>query len=135
MEDHMDAVFKALADPVRRALLDRLFEHSGLTLGELCEGHDMSRFGVMKHLRVLEEAHLVVTRKVGREKLHYLNAVPIWRIHDRWIAKYAESTPSAMSALKNQPESALVHTEPEPAVTPAPTPTTTTPSNPSRRRR
>jgi DNA-binding transcriptional ArsR family regulator len=100
----MDEVFKALADPVRRALLDRLFERSGQTLGELCEGHDMSRFGVMKHLRVLEEAHLVVTRKVGREKLHYLNVVPIRRIYERWVAKYAEPIASAMSALKDQLE-------------------------------
>ena len=119
----MDEIFKALADPVRRALLDRLFEQSGLTLGELCEGHDMSRFGVMKHLRVLEDAHLVVTRKVGREKLHYLNAVPIRRIHDRWVAKYAESITGAMSALKEQLEG--------PSAADTNTPTT----NPSRRKR
>ncbi len=97
----MDEVFKALADPVRRALLDRLFERGGQTLGELCEGQDMSRFGVMKHLRVLEAAHLVVTRKVGREKLHYLNVVPIRRIYERWVAKYAEPIASAMSGLKD----------------------------------
>ncbi|MFO0727947.1 MAG: metalloregulator ArsR/SmtB family transcription factor [Myxococcota bacterium] len=95
-----DRVFKALADPVRRALLDRLFRQGGLTLGELCEGQDMTRFGVMKHLRVLEEAHLVVARKVGREKLHYLNAVPIRIIHDRWIGKYAAQITAAMSGLK-----------------------------------
>jgi DNA-binding transcriptional ArsR family regulator len=100
----VDEVFKALADPVRRALLDRLFERSGQTLAELCEGQDMSRFGVMKHLRILERAHLVVTRKVGREKLHYLNAVPIRRIYERWVAKYAEPIASAMSALKDQLE-------------------------------
>jgi DNA-binding transcriptional ArsR family regulator len=101
----VDDVFKALADPVRRELLDRLFERGGQTLAELCEGHEMSRFGVMKHLRVLERAHLVVTRKVGREKLHYLNVVPIRRIYDRWVAKYAEPIAGAMSALKEQLES------------------------------
>jgi DNA-binding transcriptional ArsR family regulator len=96
-----DAVFKALADSTRRLLLDRLFRRSGLTLGELeaaVEG--MSRFGVMKHLRVLEAAGLVVTRREGREKLHYLNPVPIRLIHDRWIHKYAEGPASALSALK-----------------------------------
>lgn len=97
-------MFKALADPVRRELLDRLFGRGGLTLGELCEGHEMTRFGVMKHLRVLEEAHLVVARKVGREKLHYLNAVPIRRIHDRWIGKYAAQITAAMSGLKDMLE-------------------------------
>ena len=97
-------MFKALADPVRRELLDRLFAKSGLTLGELCEGHDMSRFGVMKHLKVLEGAHLVTTRKVGREKLHYLNPVPIRRVYERWVSKYAEPLLSAMLALKDDLE-------------------------------
>jgi len=100
----MDAVFKALADPVRRNLLDQLFKRSGQTLAGLCEGHEMTRFGVMKHLRVLERAHLVVTRKVGREKLHYLNAVPMRMIYDRWIDKYAASVTSAMDALKSELE-------------------------------
>lgn len=99
-----DAVFKALADPVRRAILDRLFLRGGQTLGELCAGQDMTRFGVMKHLRVLERAHLVVTRREGREKLHYLNAVPIRRIHDRWIGKYAEPITRALSSLKRDLE-------------------------------
>lgn len=99
-----DRVFKALADPVRRALLDRLFRQGGLTLGELCEGLEMTRFGVMKHLRVLEEAHLVLARKEGREKLHDLNAAPIRRIHDRWIGKYAAQITAAMSGLKDMLE-------------------------------
>lgn len=102
-----DAVFKALADPTRRHLLDRLFRRSGLTLGELeaaVEG--MSRFGVMKHLRVLEAAGLVVTRREGREKLHYLNPIPIRLIHDRWIHKYAEGPVSALSSLKRTLEKA-----------------------------
>lgn len=100
----VDEVFKALADPVRRDLLDRLYERGGQTLGELCEGQEMSRFGVMKHLRILEEAHLVLSRKEGREKLHYLNAVPIRRIYERWVAKYAEPIASAMSAIKDELE-------------------------------
>src|SRR5438128_1609933 len=83
-----DRVFKALADPTRRLLLDRLFERDGRTLTELEAHVEMTRFGVMKHLRVLEEAGLVVSRKVGREKLHHLNPVPIRLIHDRWIDKY-----------------------------------------------
>ncbi len=96
-----DAVFKALADPTRRLLLDRLFRQSGLTLGELAAAVEgMSRFGVMKHLRVLEAAGLVATRREGREKLHYLNPVPIRLIHDRWIHKYAEGPASALTALK-----------------------------------
>jgi len=100
----MDEIFKALADPVRRTLLDRLFERSGQTLAELCEGTKMTRFGVMKHLRVLERAQLVVTQKVGREKLHYLNSVPIHMIYDRWIGKYAASIAAAMSDLKSRLE-------------------------------
>ena len=88
MED--DAIFRALADPTRRLLLDELFERDGRTLGELVAGLEMTRFGVMKHLRVLEEAGLLATRKVGREKLHYLNPVPIQLLADRWIGKYAQ---------------------------------------------
>ena len=86
----MDAVFKALADPTRRGLLDELFEQDGQTLSALEGRLPMTRFGVMKHLRVLEEAGLVTTRRRGREKLHFLNPVPIRLIHDRWVSKYAE---------------------------------------------
>ena len=85
-----DRVFKALADPTRRFLLDRLYERDGRTLTELEAELEMTRFGVMKHLRVLEEANLIVTRRSGREKLHFLNPVPIRLIHDRWIDKYRE---------------------------------------------
>ena len=99
-----DRVFKALADPTRRLLLDRLFERDGLTLTELESQVEMTRFGVMKHLRLLEEAGLVVTRRSGREKLHYLNPVPIRLIHDRWIDKYTERQISALSDLKTQLE-------------------------------
>ncbi|HET6681933.1 MAG TPA: SRPBCC domain-containing protein [Gemmatimonadaceae bacterium] len=100
----VNAVFKALADPTRRALLDSLFERDGQTLGEL-EGHStLSRYGVMKHLRVLEGAGLVVTRRRGREKLHFLNAVPIRQIHDRWIDKYREPWTVAMGAIKTNLE-------------------------------
>src|SRR5207253_11237129 len=91
-----DAVFRALADPSRRLLLDLLFERDGRTLGELDAELEMTRFGVMKHLRVLEEAGLVVTRRQGREKLHFLNAVPIRQIHDRRIDKYTERVVSAL---------------------------------------
>lgn len=101
----VDDVFKALADPVRRAVLDRLLGEGGLTLSQLCEGQEMTRFGVMKHLRVLERAHLVVTRRAGREKLHYLNVVPIQQIHDRWIGKYAGAIAGALLGLKAQLES------------------------------
>jgi DNA-binding transcriptional ArsR family regulator len=95
-----DLVFKALADPTRRFLLDLLFQRDGRTLTELeCE-LEMTRFGVMKHLRVLEEASLVVTQRKGREKLHFLNPVPIRLIHDRWIDKYREREVSALLALK-----------------------------------
>jgi len=96
----MERVFRALADPSRRRLLDALQRRDGQTLGELEARFDMTRFGVMKHLRVLEAARLVTTRKVGRERFHYLNPVPIRRIHDRWIRKYAEPIVAAMSALK-----------------------------------
>ncbi|HEY8297145.1 MAG TPA: helix-turn-helix domain-containing protein [Candidatus Baltobacteraceae bacterium] len=97
----MDAVFKALADPNRRELLDQLFKRDGQTLGELCEYLDMSRFGAMKHLRILEDAQLVVTRRVGREKFHYLNPVPIQRVYDRWVSKYAAGVAKTLSTLKD----------------------------------
>ena len=99
-----DGVFKALADPTRRLLLDRLFERDGRTLRDLESGLEMTRFGVMKHLKVLEEAELVVTRKQGREKLHFLNVVPIRLIHDRWIDKYRELQVSALAELKHELE-------------------------------
>lgn len=99
-----DRVFKALADSTRRRLLDRLFERDGRTLSELELEADMTRFGVMKHLRVLEEAGLVVTRRKGRAKLHFLNPVPIRLVHDRWIDKYTEHRVSALADLKNDLE-------------------------------
>ena len=99
-----DRVFKALADPTRRLLLDRLFARDGRTLKELESELEMTRFGVMKHLRVLEDAGLVVVRRSGREKLHFLNPVPIRLIHDRWIDKYTERQVSALADLKNQLE-------------------------------
>src|SRR6188768_811961 len=99
-----DLVFKALADPTRRFLLDRLFVRDGRTLTELESEVDMTRFGVMKHLKVLEEANLVVTRRSGREKLHFLNPVPIRLIHDRWIDKYTEGHLTALMDLKTQLE-------------------------------
>jgi DNA-binding transcriptional ArsR family regulator len=99
-----DLVFKALADPTRRFLLDLLFARDGRTLTELESELEMTRFGVMKHLRVLEEAGLVVTRRSGREKLHFLNPVPIRLIHDRWIDKYTERQVSALSDLKTELE-------------------------------
>src|SRR5213080_5479940 len=99
-----DLVFKALADPTRRFLLDRLFERDGRTLTELESQLDMTRFGVMKHLRVLETAGLVVTRRSGREKHHFLNPVPIRLIHDRWIDKYRERQASALAELKQELE-------------------------------
>ena|SRR5436305_13675009 len=99
-----DLVFKALADPTRRFLLDQLFARDGRTLTELESEVDMTRFGVMKHLKLLEEAGLVVTRKAGREKRHFLNPVPIRQIHDRWIDKYTEHHLNALLDLKNQLE-------------------------------
>jgi DNA-binding transcriptional ArsR family regulator len=99
-----DPVFKALADRTRRLLLDRLYERDGRSLTELESDLAMSRFGVMKHLRVLEDAGIVVTRRSGREKLHYLNPVPIRLIHDRWIDKYTERRVSALADLKHQLE-------------------------------
>jgi DNA-binding transcriptional ArsR family regulator len=101
-----DRIFKALADPTRRFLLDRLFTRDGRTLTELESELEMTRFGVMKHLRVLEEANLVVARRSGREKRHYLNPVPIRLIHDRWIDKYTERRVSALADLKTELESA-----------------------------
>ncbi|MDQ1548863.1 MAG: hypothetical protein QOD27_521, partial [Microbacteriaceae bacterium] len=86
-----------MADPTRRALLDELFREDGQSLGALENRFEMSRFGVMKHLRVLEDAGLVVTKRRGREKLHYLNAVPIRLIHDRWVSKYAEPWVAGLS--------------------------------------
>lgn len=100
-----DQVFKALGDSSRRFLLDLLFGRDGQTLGELESELAMTRFGVMKHLRVLEDAGLIVTRRAGREKLHYLNAVPIRLIHDRWIDKYRERQVSALTDLKTTLES------------------------------
>ena len=99
-----DRVFKALADPTRRLLLDRLFARDGRTLTELTAELEMTRFGVMKHLRLLEEAGLVVARKSGREKLHFLNPVPIRLIHDRWITKYTERRVAALTELKAELE-------------------------------
>jgi DNA-binding transcriptional ArsR family regulator len=99
-----DLVFKALADPTRRHLLDRLFDRDGRTLTELESEVDMTRFGVMKHLRLLEEAGLVVTRRSGREKLHFLNPIPIRLIHNRWIDKYTELQVSALTELKDKLE-------------------------------
>jgi DNA-binding transcriptional ArsR family regulator len=100
-----DRIFKALADPTRRHLLDRLFERDGRTLGQLEFGLEMTRFGVMKHLRVLEKAGLVVTKKRGREKLHFLNAVPIRLVQERWVSKYAEPRTATRSALEHRSES------------------------------
>ena len=96
-----DRVFKALADPTRRFLLDLLFVREGRTLTELEADVEMTRFGVMKHLRLLEHAGLVVTRRSGREKLHFLNPVPIRLIHDRWIDKYTEHRVAALADLKH----------------------------------
>jgi DNA-binding transcriptional ArsR family regulator len=100
----MDAVFRALADPTRRSLLDELFREDGQTLSALERRFEMSRFGVMKHLKQLEEAGLVVTRRRGREKLHFLNPVPIRLVHDRWVSKYAEPWVATLSELKKQLE-------------------------------
>ena len=100
----MDAVFKALADPTRRDLLDALFAEDGQTLTALEERVPMTRFGVMKHLKILEEAGLVVTRKRGREKLHYLNPVPIRLIQDRWVSKYAEPWAAGLTELRTHLE-------------------------------
>src|SRR5215831_7384215 len=98
----MDPVFRALADPTRRGLLDELFKHDGQALSALGQRLTMTRFGVMKHLRVLEEAGLVTTRRRGREKLHFLNTVPIRLIHDRWIDKYTEPWAATLSDIKRR---------------------------------
>jgi len=103
----VDTVFRALADPTRRSLLDELFREDGQTLGQLEERFSMTRFGVMKHLRQLEEAGLVVTRRRGREKLHFLNPVPIRLVHDRWASKYAEPWAAALSGLKTRMENPM----------------------------
>ncbi len=100
----IDEVFKALADPTRRRLLDELFEEDGQTLSALEQRLPMSRFGVAKHLKVLEGAGLVTTRKRGREKLHFLNPVPIREVHDRWVSKYAEPWAAALTGLKKDLE-------------------------------
>jgi DNA-binding transcriptional ArsR family regulator len=104
VSDDDDRVFKELSDPTRRFLLDRLFTRDGRTLTELESELEMTRFGVMKHLRVLEDAGLVVTRRSGREKLHFLNPVPFRLIHDRWIDKYTERQVSALVNLKTELE-------------------------------
>src|SRR5215213_10799483 len=114
MDDSTALAFRALADPSRRLLLDRLFERDGQTLGELT-GHlpEMTRFGVMRHLDVLETAGLISTRKEGREKRYFLNPVPIRLIHDRWISKYAAPVVGAMSALKGHLEAATMAVPPD----------------------
>ena len=103
----VDEIFKALADPTRRSLLDELFRRDGQTLSELEARFEMSRFGVMKHLKQLEEAGLVVTRRRGREKLHFLNPVPIRLVHDRWVSKYAEPWAAELSGLKSRLENPM----------------------------
>jgi len=100
----MDLVFKALSDPTRRGLLDELYERDGQTLSDLESRLPMTRFGVMKHLRLLEEAGLVTTRRRGREKLHFLNPVPIRLVHDRWVSKYAEPWAATLTGLKSRLE-------------------------------
>src|SRR5437016_5251425 len=104
----MDEVFRALADPTRRSLLDELFKADGQSLTALEQRLPMTRFGVMKHLRVLEDAGLVVTKRSGREKLHFLNPVPIRLVHDRWVSKYAEPWAAALSELKTNLEGATM---------------------------
>jgi uncharacterized protein YndB with AHSA1/START domain/DNA-binding transcriptional ArsR family regulator len=103
----VDEVFRALADPTRRSLLDELFREDGQTLSQLEDRFEMTRFGVMKHLKQLEEAGLVVTRRRGREKLHFLNPVPIRLVHDRWVSKYAEPWAAGLSDLKHRLESPM----------------------------
>ena len=100
----MEPVFKALADPTRRGLLDELFKRDGQSLSALENGLPMTRFGVMKHLKVLEEANLVVTRRRGREKLHYLNPVPIQQVYERWVSKYAQPVAAGLTGLKRELE-------------------------------
>lgn len=103
----MDEVFQALADPTRRSLLDELYREDGQTLSALEARLPMTRFGVMKHLRILEEAGLIITQKRGREKLHFLNAVPIRLVHDRWVSKFAEPWAATLSNLKQQLEATM----------------------------
>jgi len=103
----VDTVFKALADPTRRSLLDELFREDGQTLSALEGRFEITRFGVMKHLKQLEEAGLVVTRRRGREKLHFLNPVPIRLVHDRWVSKYAEPWTAALSDIKQRLETPM----------------------------
>ncbi|HET9344913.1 MAG TPA: SRPBCC domain-containing protein [Candidatus Limnocylindrales bacterium] len=111
IDDPMAPTFRALSDPSRRLLLDRLFERDGQTLGELCTYlPTMTRFGVMRHLGVLEEAGLVTTRREGREKRHFLNPVPIRLVHDRWIGKFAEPVVGAMAAMKRTLEAEAMST-------------------------
>jgi uncharacterized protein YndB with AHSA1/START domain len=100
----VETVFRALADPTRRALLDALFARDGQTLVALTAGHNMTRIAVAKHLRLLEEAGLVISRRQGREKLHYLNPVPIRLIHDRWVSKYTEPWAAGLAGLKQELE-------------------------------
>jgi uncharacterized protein YndB with AHSA1/START domain len=100
----MDLVFRALADPTRRSLLDELYKEDGQTLTALEERLPMTRFGVMKHLKVLEEANLVLSKRRGREKLHFLNPIPIRLVHDRWVSKYAEPWAAGLTGLKRQLE-------------------------------
>jgi uncharacterized protein YndB with AHSA1/START domain len=103
----VDAVFRALADPTRRSLLDELFREDGQTLSQLESRFAMTRFGVMKHLKQLEDAGLVVTKRRGREKLHHLNPVPIRLVHDRWVSKYAEPWAAGLSGLKASLEATM----------------------------
>ena len=103
-DNDMSSVFRALNDPTRRLLLDRLHEENGQTLGALCEGLDITRQGVTQHLAVLEDAGVVTTVRHGREKLHYLNPVPLHQIYDRWIAKFERSDLKALSGLKKKLE-------------------------------
>jgi DNA-binding transcriptional ArsR family regulator/uncharacterized protein YndB with AHSA1/START domain len=110
--DEVDDVFRALADPTRRLLLDRLFERDGQTLGALAEGLAMTRFGAMKHLRILEAAGLIATVRVGREKRHYLNPVPIQRLAERWVGKYAAPWASALGSLQTTLEDPEMSTGP-----------------------
>lgn len=103
-EDQANLLFKALADPSRRKLLDVLYAHDGRTLGELCDHIDMTRQGVTQHLAILQAANIVVIARRGREKLHYLNPVPLQSIYERWIAKFEEKRLNALQALQNRLE-------------------------------
>jgi uncharacterized protein YndB with AHSA1/START domain len=103
----VDEVFRALADPTRRSLLDELYREDGQTLSALQARFDITRFGVMKHLKLLEEAGLVVSKRRGREKLHFLNAVPIRLVHDRWVSKYSEPWVAGLSDLKTELEKTM----------------------------